>query len=226
MPDTFNRPTPPHFRGLHPDLPIRCYHRHLPHWRQDDATYFVTFRLADSIPQAQLQALKRWRTIWEQQHPEPRSEKQWKELAQEITAKTERWLDEGYGECLLGNPDAAKLMAESLQKFQDIQYQSFCFVVMPNHVHWVVKPFMGFELETILQNAKGYVSRQLNKRLGRGGSNWEEESYDRIIREDEHLWQIVQYIGRNPTKARLSSQQFSLWLHPEWDRAGWKFQAA
>lgn len=93
--DTFNLNTPPGFRGMHPDLPIRVYHRHLPHWRQDGATYFVTFRLADSIPQEHVRVLKSWRAIWERSNPEPRSEEKWQELAREITRKTEEWMDEG-----------------------------------------------------------------------------------------------------------------------------------
>lgn len=81
MTDHFNLPASPGFRGLHPDLSVRMYHRHLPHWRQDGATYAVTFRLADSIPQEHVRDLKRWREIWERSHPQPRSE---------------AWLDEGH----------------------------------------------------------------------------------------------------------------------------------
>ncbi|EMI21614.1 hypothetical protein RMSM_01458, partial [Rhodopirellula maiorica SM1] len=139
MNDNFNLPAPPNFRGLHPDLPIRIYQRHLPHWRQVGASYFVTFRLADSIPQQQLQALKRWREIWERNNPEPRSESQWKELAREITSKTERWLDDGYGACELEQPQIATLMRDSLLKFQDDRYFVSCFEIMPNHVHVVMK---------------------------------------------------------------------------------------
>ena len=47
-------PAPPGFRGLDPNKSLRIYTRHLPHWRQDGATYFVTFRLADSLPEAKL----------------------------------------------------------------------------------------------------------------------------------------------------------------------------
>jgi hypothetical protein len=53
----WNLPPPPGFQGLHPDQPITVYQRHLPHWRQDGATYFVTFRLADSLPQSKLDEL-------------------------------------------------------------------------------------------------------------------------------------------------------------------------
>ena len=47
--ETWNRAAPPGFQGLRTDIPVTVYYRHLPHWRQDGATYFVTFRLADSL---------------------------------------------------------------------------------------------------------------------------------------------------------------------------------
>ena len=68
-------PAPPGFRGWDPDKRVRIYTRHLPHWRQDGATYFVTFRLADSLPEAKLTEIKNLRAWWEHNYPEPRSEK-------------------------------------------------------------------------------------------------------------------------------------------------------
>ena len=82
---TFNLPPPTGFRGLNPDLPITVYHRHLPHWRQEGATYFATFRLADALPQEKLQFLKRLRDEWERTHPPLRSEEDWKAYAREDT---------------------------------------------------------------------------------------------------------------------------------------------
>ena len=70
--EVFNLPPPPGFRGLQPDIPVKMYQRHLPHWRQKGATYFVTFRLADALPQSKLDLLKRWRETWEREHPSPR----------------------------------------------------------------------------------------------------------------------------------------------------------
>jgi len=40
----------PPFVPLDENKAVRIYHRNLPHWRQEGVTYFVTFRLADSIP--------------------------------------------------------------------------------------------------------------------------------------------------------------------------------
>src|SRR5262249_62338873 len=65
----WNLPPPPGFQGLHPDNPVTVYQRHLPHWRQDGATYFVTFRLADSLPQSKLDELALLKEAWERQHP-------------------------------------------------------------------------------------------------------------------------------------------------------------
>jgi hypothetical protein len=68
---TFNLPPPPNFRGIHPDRPVRRYERHLPHWRQHGATYFVTFNLADAIPANSVRQLESMRRAWEHKHPPP-----------------------------------------------------------------------------------------------------------------------------------------------------------
>ena len=47
------------FRGLDPQQPIVQKHGHLPHWEQSGATYFVTFRLADSLPANVLASVER-----------------------------------------------------------------------------------------------------------------------------------------------------------------------
>jgi putative transposase len=221
-----NLPAPPGFFGLHPDRPLRRYFRHLPHWRQDNATYFVTFRLADSIPQPQLQALQRWRRIWLESHPEPRSESQWHEFAKEITQRTERYLDHGYGECVFRDSELAATMGQSLVHFQDEHYLTSSYVVMPNHVHLTIQPFAKHELEDILESLKGFVSRHVNKVLGRSGKLWEEESYDRIIRDEEHLFRTIQYIGRNGAKAGLDTGSYRRWIHPDWEKLGWGFRDA
>src|SRR5947209_9089057 len=101
---TWNLQPPPGFHGLHADKPVTMYHRHLPHWRQEGATYFVTFRLADALPQSKLEQLRFFREQWEREHPPPRSEKDWEEFARQITRRTEAWMDEGYGECVFKSP--------------------------------------------------------------------------------------------------------------------------
>jgi len=63
-----------------------------------------------------------------------------------------------------------------------------------------MKPLEGFELEDCLQRIKQFVSKQVNAALGRSGPLWEEESYDRIVRDEEHLWRSFNILGGTPRK--------------------------
>lgn len=46
---------------------------------------------------------------------------------------------------------------------------------------------------------------------------------DRIIRDEEHLWRALQYIGDNPRRAGLKADACPRWVRPEWEELGWKF---
>ena len=84
---SWNLSPPPGFQGLHPDKPVTMYERHLPHWRQEGATYFVTSRLGDSLPQNKLHELDGLRKEWERLHPLPRSKEVLEEHTREIVQK-------------------------------------------------------------------------------------------------------------------------------------------
>jgi REP element-mobilizing transposase RayT len=217
-------PTPPGFRGLDPDLPIRVRTRNLPHWRQHGATYFVTFRLADAVPQEKLRALKRWREQWERTHPHPRSNAAWEELAREIFRQTEAWLDKGYGESVLRDEVCADLIEQALQHFHGTRCLASCYVIMPNHIHAIIRPLDDYELSDVLASIKSYVAHQVNQHLTRSGRLWQTESYDRIIRDEEHLFQVIQYIGRNPQKAGLDPAACRCWIREDWAQLGWGFR--
>jgi REP element-mobilizing transposase RayT len=221
--ETFNLAAPPDFRGLDAHEPVKAYYRHLPHWRQEGATYFVTFRLADALPQQKLNYLKRLREHWERTHPEPRSRDDWEAISRELFRHEDVWLDEGYGACHFRDPQIAAQLEEALMHFQSGRYFISCWVIMPNHCHLVMKPFEDHSLEKILQGIKGVVARRVNSCLGSTGKLWQDESYDRIIRDEEHLWRVIQYIGRNPSKAGLPLEQSRRWIDPSWAAAGWRF---
>lgn len=224
---------PPNFVGLNPNATIDVYTRNLPHWRQDGATYFVTFRLADSLPKEcieELQAIKReWTnsierneraTVISDDEKQCESEK----LARITFEKTERWLDQGYGSCVFRDRGLRAVLTDSFQFFDEERYELGCYVIMPNHVHVVMRPFKGFALEKILQSQKRHASREINKINRTEGKFWQEESHNRIIRDAEHLWRCVQYIGRNPRKANLREGEFTHYVRLDWQRLGWGFQ--
>jgi len=58
-------------RFFNPYEEIRFTENLLPHWQQKGATYFITFRLADSIPAHLRQQWEDQREIWLRLHPEP-----------------------------------------------------------------------------------------------------------------------------------------------------------
>ena len=58
---------------MDPKKPIEIYTRRLPHWRQEGATYFVTYRLIDSLPQALLDELAQLKKEWERKLEERRA---------------------------------------------------------------------------------------------------------------------------------------------------------
>ena len=222
--ELFNLDAPPNFRGIHPDIPITFYRRHLPHWRQNGATYFVTFRLVDSLPQSKLQFLKRLREEWERRYPPPRNEATWQLYAEQFTNTAERWLDESYGACHFRARHWFDDLRDRLHHFQDQRYFLSCWVIMPKHCHAAIRPYDGYALEDLLGAMKGVTSRHINLALATSGPLWEQESYDRIVRDEVHLWRVIQYIGRNPRLAGLGSEaKWRRWIHPDWDSVGWRF---
>ncbi|HEX3316120.1 MAG TPA: hypothetical protein VHR72_14580, partial [Gemmataceae bacterium] len=135
----FNLPPPPGFQGLREDLPLECYMRHMPHWRQVGATYVVAFRLADSVPKAKRDELAQLRDEWLRRHPEPRTREDLEEFASLVYRRVEVMLDAGHGDCCLKQKEVAKLVVDPMHHFDGDRYELDCYVVMPNHVHVVFR---------------------------------------------------------------------------------------
>jgi len=94
-------------------------------------------------------------------------------------------MDRGYGTCQLAQPEIAELVADALQHFDGERYLLGSFVIMPNHVHALVRPVMGHELSKILHSWKSFTATQANRRLQRTGTFWQEESFDHIVRDEQ-----------------------------------------
>ncbi|MBI4640176.1 MAG: Eco57I restriction-modification methylase domain-containing protein, partial [Candidatus Tectomicrobia bacterium] len=197
-----------------PNISLEIYQRNLPHWRQTGTTYYVTFRLADSLPQEKVQQLKLEREKWLKSHPEPRSPSVTAEYHRLFSEKVEQWLDAGAGSCILREPDAAKIVADALTHFDGERYRLGEWVVMPNHVHVLVTPLHKHELSDILHSWKSFAANKINEHLHRTGTLWQHESYDHIVRSDDQLHRIEQYIRDNPAKAGIKVAQASS-LHSE-----------
>lgn len=220
----FNRPAPPHFQGFDHLGQFHNHERKLPHWRQPGATYFVTFRLADSLPRNVLDYLARVRHELYRLGSDPAANELRERYERESTQQIETVLDEGHGCCVLQDSDNARIVRECLEYGLGERHWLGCAVIMSNHCHIVIRPLGTFGLDELLQKIKGISARRINQRSGTQGSLWEAESYDRIIRDKEHLYRVIQYIGRNPTKCGQPRNPETCWVHPLWIDAGWNFE--
>lgn len=199
------------FLPFSPDDEVRRSRRNLPHWEQAGRTYFVTFRLGDSIPTTKLAVWKSERDRWRGNHPEPWSTEQWREYDRLFLARIERWADAGSGQCLLCDPGVRGIVERAFLFFDPVRYLMDQFVIMPNHVHLLFRPQGGWTLAKILHSWKSFTSHRINATLDRSGSLWMDERFDHIVRSASQLDRFRRYIANNPRKAGLNDPEFTLW---------------
>jgi hypothetical protein len=131
-------------------------------------------------------------------------------IAQEYDDQLEQHLDEGRGACWLRNPAVSAIVENALSHFDGGRYLLGSYVIMPNHVHVLVRPAMEHKLPDILQSWKSFTAKEANKALGRTGEFWQDESFDHIVRDERQLERFTRYIGENPVSARLPEGQYRL----------------
>ena len=232
------QPTRPDFRPFNPEGPLRVYVRHLPHWRQPGATYFVTFRQDDSIPAS---VLAEWADIRERWYRAHGLSEAWLKSDPDRFASVYRQIDDGirrafereqalllhheldqcHGSCVLRHLVPQRILSESLPSFHGQRMWLGDTVVMPNHVHLIVQPIDGWELEDVLGSIKKWTSRLIRQWLTtqaesiqprNDGHNrprfWQQESFDRIIRDEEEWVRFRRYIADNPEAAKCRAGSY------------------
>lgn len=159
---------------------------YIPHFDGGEVCQFITIRLYDSVPQKVLDS--------------------WKKVAAndtEFRRKVEGYLDSGYGACWLKEEKVATIVENSVRFYDAERYRLISWVIMPNHVHLLMRPMEKEHLSDILHSIKSYTAQDANKLLGRSGQFWQHESFDRYIRNQNHFDNVVEYIEQNPVKAGL-----------------------
>jgi REP-associated tyrosine transposase len=180
------------------------YRRRLPHIQNAGATYFITFRLANSLPVEVLQKLGE-ESRQNKKLPEGQKETVYKQWFVEF----DLYLDQGLrGELYLKNERVGNMVAESIRFRDGKVYDLISYCIMPNHVHLVCTPLKKsdetyFGLTEILHSLKRHTAREANKILQRRGIFWQDESYDHFVRDDAELERIIKYVLYNPVKASM-----------------------
>jgi putative transposase len=195
------------------------FYRNLPHYHPPNATYFVTFRLAGSIP---LSVLKTWQA---EQERELQTLAQTFEgtafqnerylLSKRMFAKYDDYLEREEGPCWLKEARFADIVAQEIHRLHPEFYHLIAFSLMSNHGHLLIDmqdipepvPPKSGQHYTALSHAmrlvKGRTGYTCMKMLGQNGAFWQSESYDHVVRNEAEFQRILWYILNNPVRAGL-----------------------
>ncbi len=179
---------------------------YLPHWERRGATYFVTFRLADALPQSVLASYEAEReALLAKARPGGKTltNEEQARLNRLFSMRIQRYLDSGAGACHLANPTIADIAAQALRYFRGSRYYLYAWCIMPNHVHAVLEPIDPYTLASILHSWKSFTANQAHRVLGLQGTFWQREYYDHLIQDERTLWRLIEYVAHNPIKANL-----------------------
>jgi putative DNA methylase len=84
---------------------------------------------------------------------------------------------------------------------------------MDDHVHALLTPMPPYEVQGILHSWKSFTAREMQRAKKRFGRVWQDEYFDRIIRDNKEFVQKLNYIVENPWKRWPDMQEYA-WVWP------------
>jgi putative DNA methylase len=214
--------------------------RNLPHWYVPGAMHFVTYRLADTIPNAVLHDLRQKRQA--RLHKKPTAgmslATHQANTHKQFFAEYDAYLDRGGTVNWLASPAIAAMIRGNLYHHNGSKYDLLAYCVMPNHVHVLLQPrYTAAQppsdaeasepderpdhqspLSEVMHSLKSYTAHEANKLLRRSGQFWQHESYDHWVRDEDELERIVKYIAWNPARANLVQKPHQWYFSSAHDR--------
>jgi len=92
------------------------------------------------------------------------------------------------------------------------RYELAACVVMDDHVHVLLMPLAAYELKSILHSWESFTAREMQRKHGRFGRVWQDEYFDRIVRDDKEFAQKRDYIIANPWRRWPDLKEYrSVW---------------
>ena len=109
----------------------------------------------------------------------------------------------------------ARLLVGELRNMHEHgQVVSLAWVIMPDHLHWMIQLKESWHLCGVVKALKARSARSINRYFCQRGSLWQRAYYDRAARRDEDIRQIARYIVANPLRAGLVDRVGD---YPHWD---------
>jgi REP element-mobilizing transposase RayT len=167
--------------------------RNLPHLYFPDGKYFITYRLANTFHSDKPFRIKT-------SQPNCDSEKFKTQFIEYDTLLDSAKNYEKY----LKEKQYADICKDTIHYPDGKDYKLICYCIMPNHIHLIFELLPGNKgIGKIMQSVKGISAKRCNLLIGREGNFWQDESYDRWIRDDKELYYFIRYILLNPVNAGL-----------------------
>lgn len=113
--------------------------------------------------------------------------------------------------CRQLSSDERTLVVDAIEHFHKRRYWLLAYVIMDDHVHILVRLASDKPLQTVLHSWKSFTANQLQRRFERIGAVWQDESFDRIVRDTNELQNALQYIAHNPVKRWPDTREYP-WL--------------
>jgi putative transposase len=110
--------------------------------------------------------------------------------------------------------NTGRLVVDEMRRSEiEGRLSTLAWVLMPDHLHWLVALESGAELSAAVKIFKASSARRVNDFLQRRGSLWQRAYYDHALRGDEDIRKIARYIVANPLRAGLAEHigDYALW---------------
>ena len=159
-------------------------HTNLPHFSQKSQYQFITFRTKDSTDdfiKKQLEDKKLQTKL--------------------IQYNIDKYLDKSLKGAYLNN-EIINIAKKYLLSIDKNLCEVLALSIMPNHIHIIL--VQNDDLSKIIQYIKGGLSFLINKKLGKSGSLWQKDYFDKVVRDEKHFEVIYEYVKNNAQKASLS----------------------
>ncbi len=98
------------------------------------------------------------------------------------------------------------IVLDALRHFDGTRCRVYAAIVMNNHVHWLVQPSDGFDLEDLRESVKRFSATQINANRESQGRVWQPEGFDHIVRSRADFVEHLRYILDNPVEAGMASR--------------------
>lgn len=105
------------------------------------------------------------------------------------------------------------LALEHFKQGDKVFYTLIAVIVMPDHVHVLLTPRIHYGLSRVMKGLKGVAAHKINALRGSRRRVWQDESYDRIVRNNKELRRFFRYMLNNPLKKGLCEDP---WTYHGW----------